>query len=528
MLRISNIKFPVTTDFSDITALLQGYLKRDDISEVTLIRKSVDARKKEDIHFVCTFDFSCKNEEKLQKKNKNIQFINKKKIGFEIDCNAKEKGSPVIIGSGPAGLFCALTLVKNGFSPIIVERGEMIDERVKSVNNFTRNGKLNTQSNIQFGEGGAGTFSDGKLNTGIKDSYIRLVLETFAEHGAEKDILYSAKPHIGTDRLREVIKSIRKEIISLGGRFLFSTTLTDINIADGKIKSVILESQGEKSEIECDRLILAIGHSARDTFLMLKEKGAEMERKPFAVGVRIEHPQELINKIQYGDPELSKYLGAADYKLAVHLENGRSLYTFCMCPGGYVVAAASEKGRVCVNGMSEQRRDNFNANSALLVGINPSDFDGEDVLAGIAFQRELEEKAFVAGGKNYFAPVMTVEDFINNRPTASLSDVKPTYTPGVTPCDFADIFPTFITDTLKSGLWEMDKKMHGFLYPSAVLTAVESRSSSPVRICRDASRQSVNIKGLYPCGEGSGYAGGITSAAVDGIRTAVALIENQD
>ena len=427
----------------------------------------------------------------------------------------------VVVGSGPAGLFCAYTLAKSGLCPIIVERGSKIEKRIDDVERFHASGMLDERSNVQFGEGGAGTFSDGKLNTGVKDIRIREVLKTFVKFGAPSEILWLAKPHIGTDMLRKVIVNMRNEIIALGGRFYFDTKLCDIGINGGKVRYAVLEHDGETEQLECDDIILAIGHSARDTFYMLYDLPIKMAQKPFAVGVRIEHKQEMINRAQYGDFANTGRLKAADYKLAVHLPSGRGVYTFCMCPGGYVVAAASESGMVAVNGMSNYARDNENANSAVLVGVDTTDFGSDDILGGVELQRKIERNAYNIAGKSYAAPAQTLGSFLYGKECAPT--VKPSYRPSVTMCDISGIFPQFVTESLKSGIIMLDKKLHGFAHEGAIITAPETRSSSPVRILRNADHQS-DISGLYPCGEGAGYAGGITSAAVDGIKCAESII----
>lgn len=511
MIRISNIKCPIDGDIKSIVRSMAGGNPK-----ITLRKKSIDARRKNDVHFVYTVDVECENEAALLKKLKNASAVCEEKYVFP---KGREIPTPiVIVGCGPAGLMCGLMLARSGYKVIIAERGKCVEERRADVEVFRSGGALNPDSNIQFGEGGAGTFSDGKLNTGINDLRIRTVLEEFHRHGAPEEILYSAKPHIGTDNLYKMVRSIRSEIISLGGEVRFNSKLDNVIIRDSKICGAeIVENGDTKYKIETSHVVLATGHSARDTFVMLKNIGVNMERKSFSVGVRIEHSQEMINKSQYGD--FYKKLGAADYKLAVHLKNGRGVYTFCMCPGGEVVAAASEIGGVVTNGMSCFARDGKNANSAVLVNVTPNDFDGDDVLGGMYFQREIEQKAFNISG-TYKAPSQRLCDFLN-RDTKS-KNVVPTYKPNVEWCDISEIFPNFITESLKDGILEMDKKLNGFADGGAVLTAPETRSSSPVRILRDTKFES-NIKGLYPCGEGAGYAGGITSAAVDGIKTAEAI-----
>ncbi len=423
---------------------------------------------------------------------------------------------PVIVGTGPSGIFGGLILARMGYRPILLERGECVEKRVKDIELFWESGKLNLESNVQFGEGGAGTFSDGKLNTLTKDPRGRKVLEEFVLHGAPREILYVNKPHIGTDILRRVVINMRKTIISLGGDVRFNSKLTDLIIEKGRLKSIIIN---DEEEINTDLLLMCLGHSARDTFDMLYKRGVEIQQKAFSIGVRIEHLQDMIDSVQYGKFAGNKNLGAADYKLAGHFENKRSAYTFCMCPGGEVVAASSEENRIVTNGMSYYKRNKENANSALLVGVNPEDFESNHPLAGVEFQRKWEGLAFKSGGGNYIAPVQLVGDFLAGIPSTSFGTVKPSYTPGVKLTDLRECLPDYVTETIKMALIEFNKKLGGFSSSDAIMTGVETRSSSPIRINRDERYES-NIKGIYPVGEGAGYAGGIVSAAVDGIRVA--------
>ena len=518
MVIINNIKLSLDTDLSDVYSIVANKLKisKQEIISAEIYRKSVDARDKRDVHFCVSIVASLKNETSVLKRNKNATVFTKKEYVWQ---KATSDTRPVVIGFGPAGMFAALTLARAGLNPIVYERGADVDTRTMDVEKFFGGGELNPESNVQFGEGGAGTFSDGKLNSGIKDIRCRTVLEVFYEFGAQKDILIDAKPHIGTDVLKNVVKNIRNEIISLGGEVNFNSTLDGVFFENDALCGISIN--GKKQE--CKYLCLCIGHSARDTFKMLKNSGLEMVRKPFAMGVRIEHLQSEINKALYGEFANHNALKAADYKLAIHLPNGRGVYTFCMCPGGEVVNASSENGGIAVNGMSYSERNGANANSALLVGINPEDFDGDDVFAGCELQRKIEQKAYsIANGS---VPITTVGNFVFGD-TAQLGEVKPTIKPNYMFANLCDIYPGFIIDSLKDGIKEMDKKIRGFACHDAILTAPETRSSSPIRITRNDAGESINYSGIYPCGEGAGYAGGIMSAAVDGIKSAERIIES--
>lgn len=516
MIKITNIK--IRADLSDDELFEKIYKKykinKNDVTERRIIKKSIDARNKADIFYNYSVELECKNENKI----KNVQIV-KKEEPFKIIVNRKSSKRPVIIGAGPAGLFSALTLAQNGIKPIIIEQGKTVDERKKDVEEFQKTGKLNTLSNVQFGEGGAGTFSDGKLTSGIHNPLCKIVLKEFYNFGAPEQILYINKPHIGTDNLINIIRNMRNEIIKLGGEFLFNEKVTDFEFENSKVTAVICSKR-----IETDTVILAIGHSARSTFEKLYEKGVKMEKKNFSIGVRIEHKQSMINKSQYGEITKLK-LPPAEYKMAYHGEN-RSCYTFCMCPGGTVIASSSEPETIVTNGMSVYARNGENANSAVLVNVTPNDFKGESPLEGMYFQKDLEQKAFKLGGSNYNAPIQRFEDFENDVKSTHIGEIKPTYKPGVTLSNLNEILPDFISKTLIEGIKYFDKSIKGFANPDAILTGVETRSSSPVQITRNENKQS-NIKGLYPCGEGAGYAGGIMSAAVDGIKCAIAVLTQE-
>lgn len=516
MIKITNIK--IKADLPDDELFEKIYKKykinKNDVTERRIIKKSIDARNKADIFYNYSVELECKNENKM----KNVQIV-KKEEPFKIIVNRKSSKRPVIIGAGPAGLFSALTLAQNGIKPIIIEQGKTVDERKKDVEEFQKTGKLNTLSNVQFGEGGAGTFSDGKLTSGIHNPLCKIVLKEFYNFGAPEQILYINKPHIGTDNLINIIRNMRNEIIKLGGEFLFNEKVTDFEFENSKVTAVICGKR-----IETDTVILAIGHSARSTFEKLYEKGVKMEKKNFSIGVRIEHKQSMINKSQYGEITKLK-LPPAEYKMAYHGEN-RSCYTFCMCPGGTVIASSSEPETIVTNGMSVYARNGENANSAVLVNVTPNDFKGESPLEGMYFQKDLEQKAFKLGGSNYNAPIQRFEDFENNVKSTHIGEIKPTYKPGVTLSNLNEILPDFISKTLVEGIKYFDKSIKGFAHPDAILTGVETRSSSPVQITRNENKQS-NIKGLYPCGEGAGYAGGIMSAAVDGIKCAIAVLTQE-
>ena len=534
MIRISNLNLNLNYTQNDIKLIvskkLSVHIKH--IKNIKIFRLSIDSRRKNNIHFVACVDVELSIPEKKILKNcskdKNIS----SSIPYFYKLNKAKSLSlrPVIIGFGPAGMFCALILARLNLNPIVIEYGKKVDERIKDVEKFWHTGILDTSSNVQFGEGGAGTFSDGKLNTGTKDIRSRFILSEFVKHGAPEEILYLAKPHIGTDKLRSVVKSIRKEIESLGGDILFQTKFCGFKTKNNKIYSIETEDvNGKINIIHTNNLVLAIGHSARNTFKLLFENNLKLIQKPFSVGLRIEHRREFIDKLQYGKKYLHKAaLSSANYKLSTHLSSGRGVYTFCMCPGGQVVAASSEKNMIATNGMSKFLRNMENSNSALLVNVCEKDFASSHPLAGIDFQRKLENAAFKVGGENYNAPVCRLEDFLKNHKSNFIGDVIPSYKPGFTLANLSEILPEFITCSLQNGLLQLDKKMPGFNYPDAILTAVETRSSSPVRIPRNPDTlESTQISGLYPCGEGAGFAGGIISAAVDGIKCAekIAYIE---
>jgi len=526
MLRLTEIKLPLTHSDDDLKAAI---LKRlgivaDDLISFKLFRRGFDARKPSAILFIYTLDVEVKNEASHLKRLKNIPHITvapDTRYHFVTQASPGLAERPIVIGTGPCGIFAGLLLAQMGFRPIILERGKAVRERTKDTWGLWRQGKLNTESNVQFGEGGAGTFSDGKLHSQIKDPkfYGRKVLAEFVEAGAPEEILYVSKPHIGTFRLVGMVETMRHTIESLGGEFRFQSRVEDLDIQNGQIQGVIL-ANGEY--IASRHVVLAVGHSARDTFEMLHRRGVYMEAKPFSIGFRIEHPQSLIDRSRFGPNAGNPQLGAADYKLVHHASNGRSVYSFCMCPGGTVVAATSEEGRVVTNGMSQYSRNERNANSGIVVGITPVDYPG-DVLAGVEFQRKWEARAFELGGKNYSAPGQLVGDFLAGRASASLGMVQPSYTPGVTPTDLSTALPDYAIAAIREALPAFDKQIKGFAMNDAVLTGVETRTSSPVRIRRGDNFQSMNTLGLYPAGEGAGYAGGILSAAVDGIEVAEAL-----
>ncbi len=531
MLKISNVKIPYKTDEKQYKKYILKKLGVKDmvISDITLIKKSLDSRESPDIKYVCSFLFSAKNEKFILNKCKDVSEFKDSKYHFDFEnkfANVSHKVSPVIVGAGPSGLFCALMMAKAGLCPIVIDRGEKVDERKKSIENFWKGKGLNENSNVQFGEGGAGTFSDGKLTCGVNDIRMNFIKEEFVRFGAPDDIITNSKPHIGTDYLFITVKNMREELLNLGCNILFDTKMYDMDIEKDSIKGIYTENTktGEKRYISCSHLICAIGHSSRETYEMMKAKGFSMERKPFSVGVRIEHKREDINRIQYKSAFEDDALPTADYKLSSH-PDGRGTYSFCMCPGGYVVASASEKCGVVTNGMSYFKRDAENSNSAILVSVVPEDIEGSDVLGGMYFQRDLEKKAYDIGGKNYFAPCQRLGDFMESKPTSDKGKVAPSYMPGVTYTDLNSVLPSFVSETMKKAFTDFDRKMKGFLNPDAILTGVETRSSAPLRILRNNQFES-NIKGVYPIGEGAGYSGGIMSSCADGIKCAERICES--
>lgn len=523
MIRVAGLKLPVIYDTEAVKGAIAKkiQIRKTDIKEVVILKEALDARKKPHLHRMITAGVTLFGDEK------QVIAKNRDKCSAEIPydyklpaVNYQGKYPPLVVGAGPAGLFGALVLAKAGLNPLIIEAGKQSAARQGDILSFCGGGGFLSQSNIQFGEGGAGMFSDGKLTTGTKDPRHRKIIEMMIACGAPREIGYLAKPHIGSDYLPKISAALRNQIESLGGRFLFETMLTGIVTERERLKAAIIEVEAGQREIAADHLLLACGHSARDTVFMLRESGVEMVKKPFSLGVRIEHLQREINIAQYGDVWADL---TADYKLSAHLKNGRSIYTFCMCPGGYVVPATSEAGAVVTNGMSEWRRDGENANSAVLISVRPEDFPGEDALSGIILQRQIEQKAFQLGGGSYGAPAQRWGDFLPGKATTAWGRVTPTYRPAAVMCDLNGLFPPFVTDSLKEGIPLLAEKLAGFDDPDAVLTAPETRSSAPYRIVRDERGES-SVNGLYPAGEGAGYAGGIMSSAADGMKSAEKII----
>ncbi|WP_298842057.1 NAD(P)/FAD-dependent oxidoreductase [Clostridium sp.] len=527
MIRVNNITLNIDEPIDELKTKVAKIMRvsQSEIKEFKIAKESIDARKKNNIKFNYAVDITMDNEMNVVSRanNKDVK-LEEDKYTAEFEFGTKKMNHrPVIVGMGPAGMFAGILMAQKGYNPLIIERGEKVENRTKTINKFWTRAVLNTESNVQFGEGGAGTFSDGKLTTRIKDTRCDYILEEFVKAGAPEEITYIGKPHIGTDVLKEVVKNIRETIIKLGGEVRFNSKLEDISIKNGKLQSIIVNGE----EIPCDNLILAPGHSSRDTYEMLHKNGVSMSSKPFAMGVRIEHPQDMINENQYGKYASHPRLKAADYKLTYKSNKlDRAVYSFCMCPGGEVVSAASEKGKLVINGMSEYNRDKKNANSAIVVSVGPKDFASDNPLAGIEFQRHYEELAYKIGGENYNAPVQLVGDFLKGNVSDKIGSIKPSYTPGYKFANLTNCLPSYVTDAIKEALPKFEYKINGFSRNDAILTGIETRTSAPVRIDRNEEFQSISLEGLYPAGEGAGYAGGIISAAVDGLKIAESIMKN--
>jgi len=524
MLRLTELKLDLDHDDAALRAAVLRTLgiPENELLACQIRRRGYDARSG-NIRFVYTLDVQVADEARLAKRFRHSHHISHtpdETYHYPVTRGAPPRQRPVVVGTGPCGLFAALSLARMGMRPLVLERGQPVRQRARDVWGFWRQRRFQPSSNVQFGEGGAGTFSDGKLHTGIKDRghHIRRILQDLVECGAPEEILYISKPHIGTLRLVKVVEALRERILSAGGEIRFGAHVSDFEIEAGTMRAVIL-ADGER--VTASHVVLAVGHSARDTFESLHARGVAMEPKPFSIGFRIEHPQSLIDRVRLGRYAGHPMLGAADYKLVYHASNGRSVYSFCMCPGGQVVAATSEPGRVVTNGMSHYSRNERNANAGIVVGITPADFGSDEPLAGIALQRELEDRAFELGGGNYNAPAQQVGDFLAGRPSTGPGQVIPSYTPGVTWTDLSTALPDYAIDAIREALPAFDRELRGFALPDAVLTGVEVRTSAPVRLQRhEQTCESMNVRGLYPAGEGAGYAGGIMSAAVDGMKVA--------
>lgn len=519
----TDIKLPFNYTDEDIFSALSMHIpvKRDEIDELKIVKRTLNVSDKSNIHYTATvgISLSAEREAGLLKMKKKVTQMEDLSLNIP-SCSFDKR--PIVVGAGPAGLFSALLLAEAGARPILIERGLEVGERAKKVKNFTKLGILDPECNIQFGEGGAGSFSDGKLKVGGMDKYKYKVLSEFVSAGAPEDIIYTVGAHVGTDKLRNIVQKIRQKIISLGGEVLFDTRLSSLRLKDGQVVGAVAERDGEILEYEADNIILATGHSARDVFSMLKSIGAHLEAKGFGIGLRIEHPREYINRLVYGkNPPYG--IGAASYHLVTHLQNGRSVYSFCMCPGGTVVAAASEQGGIVTNGMSEYARDGENSNAAFLVSVTPEDFASDDLLAGIELQREIEQRAFKVAGEKYRAPTTSMGAFMSSS-SPSLGSVKPTYQGGIELVSAEEYMPDFVTSSLRMAIPDFDSWMPGFYYSDAVMTGPETRTTSPVRVLRGKNFEAVGIDGLYPTGEGAGYAGGIVSSARDGLMVAEAII----